>query len=166
MRICVEKKGRNPKKPRGFTLLEIMLAVFIIGVGFLPVMNLFLTGTRSVEKGGVILEANIAAQNIIDRAKSDSFLWDHIPLEAPIPDPRFPEFSLPAFFVAKYKASGTISINPAPGHTVIGTGMNEENLIQIVVTINWNENQKLRTSRLLTYRANTNSFLLKTSTRF
>jgi len=150
----------------GFTLLEIMLAVFIIGVGLLPVLNLFITGSRFVEKGGLILEATITAQNILDRAKSDSFLWNHIPLEVNIPSPNFPEFSIPEFFAKKYQASATLSILPAPGHTVLGTGANEENLILIAVTIYWIENQVPRSSRLVTYKANINSFQIKTATRF
>jgi len=156
---------RKPGR-QGFTLMEIMLAVFIIGVGVIPVMNLFLSGSRTVEKGGEILAATIAAQDIIDRAKSDAFLWDHIPLEVRIPDDKYPEFTIPAFFSSKYQATATLVIRPAPGHTVLGTGFNEENLIELSVAIYWIENQRPRSNRLVTYRANTNSFTMKTSTRF
>ena len=151
---------------KAFTLIEVMITVLILGAGVIPVLTLFLSSSRTVEKGGVILEATIAAQNILDTAKSDTFLWEHIPLKVEIPDEKFPQFSLPKFFSDKYKASGTLVIEPAPGHTVLGSSENEQNLIQITATINWIENGFVRTSRLLTYRANTNSFDLKTSTRF
>jgi prepilin-type N-terminal cleavage/methylation domain-containing protein len=150
----------------GFTLLEIMLAVFIIGVGVIPVLNLFLSSSRTVEKGGVILEAVIAAQDILDRAKSDSFIWDHVPFKISVPDERFPQFTIPEFFARKYQATASLIIMPAAGHTVIGTGFNEENLIHVAVTIHWVENTRVRSSKLETYRANINSFNLKTSARF
>jgi len=150
----------------GFTLVEVLLAMLIIGAGVIPVITLFLSSSRTVEKGGLLLEATIAAQNILDRAKSDAFLWANVPLATPIPSDKFPQFDLPEFFRKKYQASGTLVIQEAPDHTVIGTGQKETNLIQIAVTVNWIENHFARTARLLTYRANTNSFDLKTSAKF
>jgi len=151
---------------RGFTLVEVMMAVFIIGVGVLPVIVMFLQGTRTVEKGGVILEASIAAQNIIDRARSDSFIWKTVPLTISIPDKDYPDFKLPEGFMKKFQASGTLTIEEAPGHTIIGTGANEKNLLQLTVILKWLENGIEKEFRLLTYRANTNSFNLKTSVTF
>lgn len=156
------------KKPfkNGFTLIEVLLAVFIIGVGVIPVIVMFLQGTRTVEKGGVILEASIAAQNILDRARSDSFIWKTVPLTINIPDKDYPDFKLPESFIKKYQASGTISIEEAPGHTIIGTGANETNLLQLTVILKWLESGIEKEFRLLTYRANTNSVNLKTSVTF
>ncbi len=151
---------------RGFTIIEAMLALLIVGAGIVPVLALFLSGSRTVEKGGLILSATIAAQNILDRAKSDSFLWDNIPLTVDLPSDKYPQFSLPRFFRDKYKASGTLDISLAPDHTVLGTGDKETNLVQVTVILNWIENGFPRTTRLVTYRANTNSFKLKTSAKF
>lgn len=153
-------------RSRGFTLIEVLLAVFIIGVGVIPVLMMFLSGTRTVEKGGVLLEASIAAQNILDRARSDSFLWKSVPITLNIPDKAYPDFRLPAAFAAKYQASGTLTVELAPGHTVLGTGANETNLLQLTVILNWLENGMPKEFRLLTYRANTNSVNLKTSANF
>lgn len=153
-------------KLRGFTLIEVLLAVFIIGVGVIPVLLMFLSGTRTVEKGGVLLEASIAAQNILDRARSDSFLWKNLPFTVNVPDKDYPEFDLPVLFAEKYQASGTLTIELAPGHTILGTGANETNLLQLTVILNWLENGMAKEFRLLTYRANTNSVNLKTSANF
>lgn len=147
----------------GFTLIEVMLAVFIIGVGVIPVIGLFASGSKSVEKGGVILGASIAAQNIIDRAKSDAFLWDNVPLTISIPDKKYPAFKLPKFFSEKYKASATLIIEEASGHTILGTGAKENNLIQLTVQLSWLERGRPKKYKVLTYRANTNSLNLKTS---
>ncbi len=151
---------------RGFTLVEVMIAVLIISAGVIPVVALFLSGTRTVEKGGLVLQATITAQNILDRAKSDSFLWDHIPGTFDFPNKDLPDFRIPDFFAEKYKASGTLLIEFAPEHTVLGSGEPETNLIQLSVLINWIENKRPRQLRLITYRGNTNSFNIKTSTRF
>jgi prepilin-type N-terminal cleavage/methylation domain-containing protein len=151
---------------KAFTLMEVMLAVFIIGVGVIPVIVMFLQGSRTVEKGGVILEASIAAQNIIDRARSDSFIWKTVPLTISIPDSDYPDFRLPEAFAAKYQASGTLTVEEAPGHTIIGTGANETGLLQLTVILKWLENGMEKEFRLLTYRANTNSINLKTSASF
>lgn len=156
----------SDRRRRGFTIIEAMLALLIVGAGIVPVLALFLSGSRTVEKGGLILSATIAAQNILDRAKSDAFLWDNIPLTIDLPNDKYPQFDLPRFFRDKYKASGTLDICLAPDHTVLGTGDKETNLVQVTVILNWIEYGFLRTTRLVTYRANTNSFNLKTSTRF
>ena len=149
---------------QGFSLIEVLLASFIIGVGVVPVLLMFLSGTRTVEKGGVLLEASIAAQNIIDRARSDSFIWKSVPVTLTIPDKDFPEFTIPEAFALKYQASGTLAVENAPGHTILGTGANETNLLQLTVILTWIENGLAKEFRLLTYRANTNSVNLKTST--
>jgi len=127
---------------------------------------MFIQGTRTVEKGGVILEASIAAQNILDRARSDSFIWQTVPVTINIPDKNYPEFTLPETFREKYQASGTLVIEEAPGHTVIGTGAKEQNLLQLTVILNWLENGVPKEFRLLNYRANTNTVNLKTSSTF
>jgi len=136
-RMCERKRRRG--RP-GFTIIEVLFAMLIVGIGVVPVLSLFLTGSRTVEKGGLLLSATIAAQNVLDRAKSDSFLWGNIPLTLDFPDPGHPQFALPPFFTGKYKASGTLVIEEAPNHTVIGTGDRETNLIQISVIIRWIEN--------------------------
>ena len=156
----------NPDATKnGFTLIEVMLAIFIIGVGVIPVIGLFSSASQSVEKGGVILEASISAQNIVDRAKNDTFLWKQIPLTINVPDKKYPMFTLPKFFQKKYKASGTLIIEEAPNHTILSTGAKEKNLIQLTFILNWIEYGAVKHYRVITYRANTNSINLKTSAK-
>ena len=154
----------NTKK--GFSLIEVLLAVFIIGVGVVPVLSLFLSSSRTVGHGGVVLEASIIAQNILDKARSDSFIWANVPLTLDIPDAARPEFDLPESFKERYQASATLIIESAPDHTVIGTGANETNLLQLTAIVNWVEHGMSRNFRLITYRANTNPINLKSSARF
>jgi prepilin-type N-terminal cleavage/methylation domain-containing protein len=150
----------------GFSLIEVLLAVFIIGVGVVPVISLFLSGTKTVEKGSVILEASIISQNILDRARSDDFIWNRDQQTITIPDSKYPEFRIPEFFKKKYQASATLTIEEAPDHTVLGTGAKETNLLQLTVILAWLESGIRKEYRMLTYRANTNSLNLKTSAKF
>ena len=73
------------KAKRAFTFVEVLLAIFIIGVGVLPVLTLFLTGTRTIESGGLIFQVAVAAQNIMDTVRSDTFLWQGLPVDIKIP---------------------------------------------------------------------------------
>ncbi len=153
-------------RKKAFSLVEVLMAAFIIGVGVVPVIMLFFSGSKTVEKGGVLLEASIVSQNILDRARSDSFLWKSIPATVNIPDPDFPDFRIPEFFRKKYQASATLIIEEAPNHTILGTGAKETNLLQLTVILYWLEMGRPKEYRILTYRANTNSLNLKTSAKF
>lgn len=151
---------------KGFSLIEVLLAVFIIGVGVVPVISLFLSGTKTVAKGSVILEASIISQNILDRARSDDFIRNCDQQMISIPNPKYPEFKIPEFFKKKYQASATLLIEEAPDHTILGTGAKETNLLQLTVILTWLENGIGKEYRMLTYKANTNSLNLKTSVKF
>ena len=156
-----------------FTFVEILIAIFIIGVGVLPVLVLFLSGTRQVESGGNIFQVSVIAQNLMDSVRSDSFIWQQaMPFKLeiggqyqvnPNDDNRL---YFPKDFIQKYKANIVISIDEAKGQLVLDTGEPETNLYQIDVVIDWMENGVKKNYSLTNYRANTNSQTMKTSTRF
>lgn len=154
------------RKKRAFSFVEILIAIFIIGVGVLPVLTLFRQGTRNVESGGVIFRIAVAGQNIIDRVRSDTFLWEGLPVELVIPSDNCRGLSLSEELVAHYKAKALLKIDTAKGHTVADTGDNEENLYRIDLKITWVENGVNKEYTLTNYRANTNSVNYKPSTRF
>jgi prepilin-type N-terminal cleavage/methylation domain-containing protein len=154
------------KAKRAFTFVEVLLAIFIIGVGVLPVLTLFLTGTRTIESGGLIFQVAVAAQNIMDTVRSDTFLWQGLPVNIEIPSDKDRGLYLPAELVKKYKARAFLNIEVAKGHTILNTGEPEENLYQIDIRITWEENGIKKQYSLTNYRANTNWQNMKTSTRF
>ena len=159
------KKVHSSKK--AITFVEILIAIFIIGVGVLPVLRVFLTGTRTIQTGSNIFQAAVAAQNIMDTARSDSFIWNHdIPLNMPINSNKERGVYLPVELVKKYKATARLIIDEAKGHTILDTGEPETNLYQIDVIINWEENGIKKHYTLQNYRANINPQTMKTSTRF
>ena len=154
------------KAKRAFTFVEVLLAIFIIGVGVLPVLTLFLTGTRTIESGGLIFQVAVAAQNIMDTVRSDTFLWQGLPVDIKIPSDEDRGLYLPAELVKKYKAQAFLKIDVAKGHTILNTGEPEENLYQIDILVTWEENGIKKQYSLTNYRANINWQTMKTSTRF
>lgn len=157
----------NRRTRRAVTFVEILLAIFIIGVGVLPVLTLFMTGTRTIESGGLIFQVAVAAQNIMDTVRSDSFIWNvEIPFDITIPSDKDRGLYLPAELVKKYKAHADLKIDTAKGHTILRTGEPEENLYQIDIVVHWEENGVKKNYSLTNYRANTNWQTMKTSTRF
>ncbi len=159
---------RNNKFNRlGVTFIEILIAIFVVAVGVIPVLSLFLKGTRTVESGGVIFQVAIAAQNIMDRVRSDAFIWQQtMPVNVVIPSNDDKGLYLPEDLIKHYKARAELKIDVAKGHTIIETGEPEENLYQIDVKITWVENGVNKNFSLMNYRANINSQTMKTSTRF
>ena len=151
---------------KAVTFVEILLAIFIIGVGVLPVLTLFMTGTRTIESGGLIFQVAVAAQNIMDTVRSDTFLWQGLPVDIIIPSDNDRGLYLPAELVKKYKAHAELKIDVAKGHTILRTGEPEENLYQIDIKVHWEENGIKKNYSLTNYRANTNWQTMKTSTRF
>ncbi|MBQ3643739.1 MAG: prepilin-type N-terminal cleavage/methylation domain-containing protein [Candidatus Riflebacteria bacterium] len=154
------------KAKRAFTFVEVLLAIFIIGVGVLPVLTLFLTGTRTIESGGLIFQVAVAAQNIMDTVRSDTFLWQGLPVDIKIPSDEDRGLYLPTELVKKYKAQAFLKIDVAKGHTILNTGEPEENLYQIDILVTWEENGIKKQYSLTNYRANINWQTMKTSTRF
>ncbi len=156
----------NRRTRRAVTFVEILLAIFIIGVGVLPVLTLFMTGTRTIESGGLIFQVAVAAQNIMDTVRSDTFLWQGLPVNITIPSENDRGLYLPVELVKKYKAKAELNIDVAKGHTILRTGEPEENLFQIDIIVRWEENGIKKNYSLTNYRANTNWQTMKTSTRF
>ncbi|MBR4570734.1 MAG: hypothetical protein IKO19_08755 [Candidatus Riflebacteria bacterium] len=156
----------NRRTKRAVTFVEILLAIFIIGVGVLPVLTLFMTGTRTIESGGLIFQVAVAAQNIMDTVRSDTFMWEEMPVDIIIPSERDRGLYLPAELVKKYKAHAELKIDTAKGHTILRTGEPEVNLFQIDVVVHWEENGVKKNYSLTNYRANINWQTMKTSTRF
>ena len=165
----------TPRKclKKGFTFVEILIAIFIIGVGFLPVLTLFLSGTRTVESGENIFQVSIIAQNLMDSVRSDAFIWrQNMPFKLEIGgqyqvDPNDDNrLYYPEEFITKYKGNITITIDEAQGQKVLDTGEPESNLYQIDVVLDWMENGVKKNFKLTNYRANINSQTMKPSTRF
>lgn len=155
------------KKRLGFSLMEITIAILVLGFGLLPVLSVFMQGSKFVEKGELYLRASIAAQNLLDLARSDDFIWERVPNKVHVTNGagNYPQFKLPESFIKKHKANATITVDQVQGATTVGTGLQENRLLQISVKINWYEKEIEKNLTLTTYKALLDSVSVKTSTR-
>ncbi len=151
---------------KAFSFIEILIAIFIVGVGAIPVLTMYLSGSRTVEKGGVLFQVAVSAQNIMDTVRSDTFLWEGLPVNIVIPSEKDRGLFMPKELVEKYKAVAKLTIDEAKGHIVNDSSEQERNLYRIDLTIDWIENGEKRKYSLMNYRANTNSQNLKAATKF
>lgn len=59
----------NREKKRGFTLIEILLALAILGIGLVGILSVFSVGTSSIRKTVTMTEASFFAQMILEDFK-------------------------------------------------------------------------------------------------
>ena len=57
---------------RGFTLVELIVAIVILAIVFVPLLSAFVTGARTQAKSSQKNAATLAAQNIIEQIQADS----------------------------------------------------------------------------------------------
>lgn len=60
------------KQQRGFTLLEVMVAVFVLALGLLGMAHLQVTTLKSNQTAGLESQANILASDILDRMRANT----------------------------------------------------------------------------------------------
>ncbi|MDP7423488.1 MAG: hypothetical protein QGH40_16575 [bacterium] len=135
---------------RGFSLLQILIALFILGVALVPATSLFLQSTRNVERSGALLEATIAARSILDEIRSQSFLLDNIGAVIDVPSEKYPFLTVPTHFSKKFKGTARVEIRQ------MEPGKFSERLREVRVTILWTENGQERSLDMYTLESNLN----------
>lgn len=61
------------KDAAGFTLVEVLVALFILSVGILGVSNMFITAIKANALGRNLTVANRLAQNLMEQVKTQTF---------------------------------------------------------------------------------------------
>ncbi len=64
----VKSKIANPKSKMGFTLLEVMVAMAIVGLGIVTLLELFSSGLRLGTKSSERTEAILYGRQVMDEA--------------------------------------------------------------------------------------------------
>lgn len=137
------------KNSQGFTLVQVMIAVFLLSIALIPLATVFFASTRNVERGGEILDATIVTQTLMDSVKNDKFLFDHRNATIEIPSDKYPQFVIEKNFMERYKARAKVRIEKAPDH-------DDPDLLCITVTLYWFEDTVQKETSLVTYMANIN----------
>ncbi len=133
----------------GLTFTQVLIAIVLLSVTIIPVASVFFVSNRTVEKGGALLDASIIMQSIIDSIKDDKFIFENKNKTIKIPDDKYKNICIEKNFLKRYKASGMIKIEQAAGH-------NDRDLVELSVTLYWEENGVKRESTISTYVANIN----------
>lgn len=60
-------------KDSGFTLIEILLALAILGVGLVGILSVFAVGTNSVHRTVALTEAGFIAQMVLEDFKRQAY---------------------------------------------------------------------------------------------
>jgi len=95
---------------RGFSLIQVVIAVAILGMAYIPVSSLFIASTRNIKGGDLKLSATLAAQTMIDELKHDRTIFRFQNKEIKIPSNIFPTLRLNPELVKYYKAIAIIKI--------------------------------------------------------
>lgn len=94
--------GVQPAEPRGFTLIEVLVALAILAIAAVPLFQVFTTGLRSVDVSDRASQALAIAESALARADAeggwrsgtrsgragDGFAWDIVVVPASVERPR------------------------------------------------------------------------------
>lgn len=73
-------RKRKENSNKGFTLVEVLVAVVILVIAVVPILNSFYTATRANAKAKKLMDATTAAQNVFEELKGeklDDFINAH-----------------------------------------------------------------------------------------
>ncbi len=59
------------KPSKGFAMIEILISMFVLSVGLLGILNLFLNGTKNTDAAFLRSEATILAYDLADRIRAN-----------------------------------------------------------------------------------------------
>ena len=92
-RRCVGRRRKGPAGQRGFTLMEVLIAVLVLAVGLLGLAALQLAGMKSNHGAYLRSQATIAVYDLLDRVRADPAAFAGGPFVAdPSADSGNPQF--------------------------------------------------------------------------
>ena len=67
------RAGVPARDDRGFTLVELIVAIVILAIVFIPLLNTFVVGAKTAAKATAYGNATDVAQNIIENVQAADF---------------------------------------------------------------------------------------------
>lgn len=100
-----------PSSPRAaFTLVQVLIAVALLGIAYIPASSVFLASNRTVQKGDLKLTATLVAQTLIDDLRRDRRLFEVEEGLHHLPTPSFRDLVVPESFARVYQARAELTI--------------------------------------------------------
>lgn len=132
--------SRPARDERGFTLIELMISVFLLVIGVLGISQVFALSNRHTSNARLETEANNLVQEIREKVMSETFddiesIFDGIDTEdedsIPLPAQDWAEHVLERLGPG---ARGRVAITPSEEDPDLPDGM-----VRVQILLNWNE---------------------------
>ncbi|MCX5692896.1 MAG: prepilin-type N-terminal cleavage/methylation domain-containing protein [Candidatus Omnitrophica bacterium] len=120
---------------KGFSLLELIIAIAVLAVGLVGVLQIFPIGLRASQRAGMMTKASFLAQNKIEDVKLAGF--DAI---AELP-PKIPLSGMDGDFEWAIKIDN-VSLEGVES---------QDDMRKVVVTVSWPERNTARSKDFITY---------------
>ncbi len=124
---------------KGFVLIEVMIAVCIIGIAFMPLLMMYMNGVSSANASAAYTVAANLAQKQFELLKTkDKNFWTQYGADLNIP-------------WQDYSQANPIIINSVPFTIVTRSEASDvdDQLIKVTVSVNWHENNKEQTQQFI-----------------
>jgi type II secretory pathway pseudopilin PulG len=90
--------------------VQVVIAVAIMGIAYIPASSIFIASTRTVQKGDLRLTATLVAQTIIDELRLNQEIFTATNQEYILPAPKFGAIDVPLDFKKNYQAKCRIHV--------------------------------------------------------
>lgn len=129
------ENAKFPHEERGFSLLELIIAVGVLAIGLVGVLQIFPVGLRASKRAGTITRAAFLAQNKMEEVKMAGFdaiteLPPRIPLSGSESDFEW------EIFIEEIGLDGLES---------------SDDMRKVIITVTWTERGRERSKDFITY---------------
>lgn len=123
------------KRNRGFSLLELIIAVAVLSIGLVGVLQIFPVGLRASQRSGMLTKAAFLAQNKIEEIKIAGFdVITELPPKIPLSG-----------------NEGDFEWNISIDETDLEGLESSDGIRKIIVNISWPERNNTRSKDFITY---------------
>lgn len=153
-------KNRNPGQC-GYSLVEIILALGLLGAVMVAISSMFVLGGQSVRSGREMTEAISVAQDIVEEIKTFSFRTTYsffggtdtdtgVTSDSSVPGDPADQWQ-PGIDSKLYQGKALIQITPMGGPDT-PPQLSSADYIRVLVTVQWSEGARTRSVSIVSLR--------------